>query len=94
VPTLVTDLAAQADAAAQQPTDPVRFNPNRIANLLILAGKANDAESKFREVAEKETNPIWVRDAREGIARALRAEDGSVGRANAYILSLKNAPGH
>jgi hypothetical protein len=59
-------------------------------NLLLLSGRPTEAKQCFRRAAEAETtrgkNLIA---ALEGVARAIRAEDGAVGRANAFILALR-----
>jgi hypothetical protein len=61
-------------------------------NLLLLADRPTAAKQCFRRAAEAETtrgkNLIA---ALEGVARAIRAEDGAVGRANAFILALREA---
>ncbi len=57
-------------------------------NLLLLSDRAKDAraifEKAFALASDKNLAP-----AAESIARAMRAEDGCVGRANAWILSLR-----
>jgi hypothetical protein len=59
-------------------------------NLLLLADRPAEAKECFREAAEREsTRGKELVAALEGVARAIRAEDGAVGRANAFILALR-----
>ncbi len=55
-------------------------------NLLLLAGKASEAMALFHLMANQYGAG---RTANECLARALKAEDGTVGRANGWVLSLK-----
>ena len=57
-------------------------------NLLLLAGRAAEAEAAFRKayaIAEAE----HLAEAAENVARAIRAVDGTVGRANAWALAVR-----
>jgi hypothetical protein len=57
-------------------------------NLMLLAGRANDAW----EVFERAYTMASDRDlpaATESLARCIKAQDGTIGRANAWILSLR-----
>ncbi len=54
-------------------------------NLLLLSGKAAEAMGLFRLMANQYGDG---RTANECMARALKAEDGTVGRANGFVLSL------
>ncbi len=57
-------------------------------NLLMLAGKPDEAKPLFERaytVAEDWALP----DATENLARVMKAQDGTVGRANAFVLSLR-----
>lgn len=54
-------------------------------NLLLLSGKAAEAMGLFRLMANQYGTG---RTANECIARALKAEDGTIGRANGFVLSL------
>lgn len=56
-------------------------------NLLLLAGDPTRALQAFRE-AYPLSNNSQLAEATESIARAMRARDGSVGRANAWLTSL------
>jgi hypothetical protein len=59
-------------------------------NLLLLAGQAKEATKVFdKAYALASDNNLAA--ATEAVARAMRAEDGTVGRANAWILSLRPA---
>jgi tetratricopeptide (TPR) repeat protein len=60
-------------------------------NLLLLAGRAREAREVFTRVydmaPEKE-----LAYAAEGLAKAIKAEHGSVGRANEWVLSIRPKP--
>lgn len=62
-------------------------------NLLLMADKPAEAqkvfESAYRMASEKELG-----QATEALARAMRAQDGSVARANAWLLSLRAPEKH
>jgi hypothetical protein len=57
------------------------------ANLLLITDQGVKAEAVFRELylAAADQNSIDI--ATEGIARALRAEDGTLARANAWLAA-------
>jgi hypothetical protein len=57
-------------------------------NLLLLAGKPTDARAQF-EIAQKLAPKDRAAEAVSNVARAIRAQSGSVGPANAYILELR-----
>jgi hypothetical protein len=57
-------------------------------NLLLLAGKPADAHAQF-EIAQKLAPKDLAAQAVANVARAIRAQSGSVGPANAYILKLR-----
>jgi len=60
------------------------------ANLLLAADRPAEAEAIFRELfksAPAAGLPVCI----EGIARSLRAEDGNVARADAWLLALQNS---
>jgi hypothetical protein len=59
-------------------------------NLLLLAGQTTEAAKVF-EKAYALASDINLAAATEAMARAMRAQDGTVGRANAWILSLRPA---
>jgi hypothetical protein len=60
----------------------------RRGNLLLFVDRPAEARDAF-ERALKLANEAQRAAAIENVARAIRAEDGAVGRANAYILSLR-----
>jgi tetratricopeptide (TPR) repeat protein len=59
-------------------------------NLLLLAGEPTEAAKVF-DKAYALASDSNLPAATEAVARAMRAEDGTVGRANAWILSLRPA---
>jgi hypothetical protein len=65
-------------------------------NLLLLADRATEAKQVFEHAYEL-ADDGQVGAASENIARAIKAEDGTIGRANAWVLSIrpkaKPAPG-
>jgi hypothetical protein len=58
-------------------------------NLLLLADRGQDAQKVFTQLYQLATTQDELNDAAEGIARSMRAEDGTVFRANAWLLSLQ-----
>jgi hypothetical protein len=65
--------------------------PNLIAkgNLLLLANRGTEAETCFKS-ALTIADAAHTAEAQEKIACAMRAADGNVGRANAYVVALAN----
>jgi hypothetical protein len=59
------------------------------ANLLLMADHGQDAQKVFTQLYQLATTQDELNDAAEGIARSMRAEDGTVFRANAWLLSLQ-----
>jgi tetratricopeptide (TPR) repeat protein len=57
-------------------------------NLLLLADRPAEARKAFEKARALSTEKTLV-PATEGIARSIRAQDGCVGRANAWVLSLR-----
>lgn len=58
-------------------------------NLLLVADKPAEAEAVFRELfLGADTNEEYVM-ASEGLAKALRAKDGTVARSNAFLASIQ-----
>jgi hypothetical protein len=57
-------------------------------NLLLLANQPTAAKALFNK-AYAVASDAQLAEATESVARAMRAEDGTVGRANAWILSLR-----
>jgi hypothetical protein len=60
-------------------------------NLLLLAGRTDEAWDVF-ERAYTEASPGDLPTASESLARCMRAQDGTIGRANAWILSIRPKP--
>jgi hypothetical protein len=58
-------------------------------NVLLAADQAQNAEKVFRELYRLAATQKELTTATEGIARSMRAEDGNVARANAWLLSLQ-----
>jgi tetratricopeptide (TPR) repeat protein len=59
-----------------------------LGNLLLLADKPKEARPLFeRAYGVAKTNTLAA--ATESIARCMKAEDGTVGRANAWLLSIQ-----
>jgi hypothetical protein len=59
------------------------------ANLLLAADRGKEAEAVFREIyLSAASNEDYVIGA-EGIARALRTEDGTIARSNAWLASIE-----
>lgn len=61
-----------------------------LGNLLLLADKPKEAKAAF-ERAYAVAPDRQLAQATENIARAIKAEDGTIGRANSWILSLRPA---
>ena len=60
----------------------------RAGNLLLLADRPLDAKLWF-EQAYRVCNTGQLPQATESLARALKAQDGTIGRANAFLLALR-----
>jgi hypothetical protein len=60
-------------------------------NLLLLSGLPDDALTCFSAACGSADNRSakTMREAVEGIARAIRAQDGSIARANAFLLAAR-----
>jgi hypothetical protein len=58
-----------------------------VGNLYLLADQPTNALNAFRHLQALAT-PDQLRTANEGIARALRAQDGTLARANAFAAAL------
>ena len=61
-------------------------------NLLLLMGRPKEARAAFDLARDLAETPQETATALQAIARSIRAEDGSIGRANAFILSLRRPP--
>jgi hypothetical protein len=58
------------------------------ANLLLLSGRAEEALKLMHQAYDMADARPDVTSSTEGVA--MRAEDGSVGRANAWLMALKD----
>jgi hypothetical protein len=87
---VVIDGKPYEDAITAWASRTKRFN-DRVdyGNLLLAADRGDEAEKLFRELYQLATTPADLAVATEGISRSLRAEDGNVGRANAWLVSLQ-----
>jgi hypothetical protein len=56
-------------------------------NLLLLAGRTAEAKAVFQTASELAVGEAQQLAAIENIARAIRADTGSIGQANAYIVA-------
>jgi hypothetical protein len=61
----------------------------RYGDLLLASDRGQDAEKVFRELFQLAKSQKELTTATEGIACSLRAEDGTVVRANAWLQSLQ-----
>jgi hypothetical protein len=63
-------------------------------NLLLLSNRPEEALQCFTDAIKTEkVAGKYLREAVEGVARTIRAQDGNVGRANAFISSLQDISG-
>jgi hypothetical protein len=62
-------------------------------NLLLMQDKGADAVPLFQESVSVTSDPKQLSAAIANVARAMRARDGCIGPANAYILSLQQSTG-
>jgi hypothetical protein len=63
----------------------------RQGNLLLMQDKGADAVAIFQAAASITNDPKQLSAAIANVARAMRARDGSIGPANAYLLSLRQS---
>ena len=63
------------------------------ATLLLLADRAKEARELMQKAYDMATTPGDLNTTTEGVARAMRAEDGSVARANQWLTSLRDKGG-
>ena len=81
------DAAAYEEAIAAQ-TRESYDSYTALGNLLLLADRPKEAHTAFERgyaLAVEKDLPA----ATENIARAIKAEDGAIGRANGWVLSLR-----
>jgi tetratricopeptide (TPR) repeat protein len=57
-------------------------------NLLLMSGRVKEAHEVFLKVY-KIAPPGELKYASEGIAKLIKAEDGGVGRANQFVMSIR-----
>jgi hypothetical protein len=62
-------------------------------NLLLLAGQPRQAIKDFRAMVAMAGNSKEFLTDENHICRAIKAEDGTIGRANAHLLSSAKAAG-
>lgn len=60
-------------------------------NILLLADRADDAWDAFHQAYRKCTDK-QLAHAVENVARCIRAQDGCIGRANAWVLAHRPSP--
>jgi hypothetical protein len=83
---VVIDAQPYEDGLAEWSGRGRRFEFQRNdADLLLAADKATEAETIFRDLFSRARTQEQIDTANEGIARSLRAEDGNLARANAYL---------
>ncbi len=61
-------------------------------NLLLIAGHALEARKEFEAGIATPVDAQYVKLCQEGVACSMKAEDGLLTRANAYMLSATKAP--
>jgi tetratricopeptide (TPR) repeat protein len=77
--------AGDYDAAIERLTAQNDTSEFAKGNLLLLAGRPREARAIFEKLLPKLPGSLTVH---ESIARALRAEDSNIGRANSYMLAI------
>jgi hypothetical protein len=91
---IVIDQSIYKAAIADWSQRSVEFSERvSYGNILLAADRCEDAEKVYRELYKLASTQKELDSATEGIARTLRAEDGNVNRANAWLLSLQQAAG-
>jgi hypothetical protein len=78
----------EAIANLEQSRYPSYKSHAALGNLLLLADRPAEAKTAFETAYSlaKETN---LAVATENLARAMKAEDGTIGRANSWVLSIR-----
>ncbi|MGA2581724.1 MAG: hypothetical protein ABSG31_00490 [Tepidisphaeraceae bacterium] len=61
-------------------------------NLQLLSGHPSEAMHAFLDAYKAGTSAKYRREAFEGMAQAIRDQDGNVARANAFILTVRDNP--
>jgi hypothetical protein len=62
---------------------------NGAGNLLLLSDRPTEAKLQFERAAKLATDERQLSTAIENIARAIRAQDALIGRANAFVMQLR-----
>jgi len=62
-------------------------------NLLLLSDKGAEAKTVFESALDLATTQKEITDGVANIARAIRARDGNIAAANAYLMSLRGQDG-
>src|SRR5271170_1732477 len=95
--TVQIDQSLFADALTKWKTRPVLTGDfedySAYANLLLIADQPDQAQKIFETLYKQATTQDELNEAIEGIARSMRTQDGNVGRANAWLLSLQKQSG-
>lgn len=78
-------------AAGRQPTLRVEDLIGK-GNLLLLADKPRRARIYFDQAYSVAWNNQWLVAATERIAACIKAQDGTIGRANAWVLAIRPKP--
>jgi hypothetical protein len=91
LPSMIKGFASESDVfrdaidAAIPRTD---SNSRAKANLLLLADRAKEARIIFERLAQKAKRKRDPWSAENDVARSIKAEDGLIGRANAYLIAI------
>jgi len=63
--------------------------PAWLGDLLLISGQAKEAEEMYRKMLAMSTEHDVYLNAVSGVARSIRAQDGTVGRANQFIVEQR-----
>jgi hypothetical protein len=75
-------------AARKQPNQRIEDLVGK-GNLMLLADKPKQARIDFDQAYSMAWNNQWLAAVSERIAASIKAQDGTVGRANAWVLSIR-----
>jgi hypothetical protein len=84
------DTKAYDEALAKMPGEDYQSLMGR-GNLLLMADRVKEAREVFERMYSLASSSELV-EASEALARLIRAEDGTIGRANAWVLSIRPKP--
>ncbi|HUO11023.1 MAG TPA: hypothetical protein VM008_22175 [Phycisphaerae bacterium] len=84
------DESVYTDSLKKMPDDSLKAL-NRHATLLLIAGKTDEALDIAKQALAQSTDAKEIAAANELIARCYKAQDGTIGRANAWIASNPQA---